>query len=148
MDITKDIIKKIDGGDIKMHSKIHYMIKRYGLVLGIVLSFLLAIIFFSYFLYACDRESCLEMLEFGSRGFGLLMLSRPVLFFLIATFLIAAMVLMVKHIGQGYKRRWQFWFLVVIVLSALFSFMFNALKVHPVLEEHLGPRSHMIEEAY
>jgi len=103
-DIEKKVMSEIVSGKVKLRSKYIFLAEKLGLRSAIILSVLLAILFFNLALFYLKESDNLGYLSFGSRGLFAFLESFP--YVLVISFIIIIFVAgyMIKKSGTVYKR--------------------------------------------
>ncbi len=127
------ILEKIGSDEVKMRSKLYFILKKAFNVLAIVLIFLLAIYLISFLIFSLNRSGVWQLTGFGIKGIGLFFKTFPWQIVVLIGLGLILVELFVKKLSLVYRKPLLYSIVIVLVLSLLGGWTFSMTSVHPSL---------------
>ena len=131
--ISKEIARKIENNQIKMHPKIYFVLKFILIVLIVLFFALFALYLISFIIFSLKVTGVWFLPKFGFGAIFIFFKSLPWLLILIAAILIIILELFVKHFSFAYRKPLIYSIAGIIILTLLGSFMISKTHLHSEL---------------
>ncbi len=137
IDITQEVVQKVNAGQIKMRSRWEFVAKRIGLQSGIALSVAALVVSLSFGLYLVQQYRVSHLLSIGIFGWQRFLNYFPFEMIGLAALMIVGMNYLIRQTDWGYKRSWRFWAVVVIVVALPLALMLNRFQAAHALHQRI-----------
>jgi len=117
--IEKRVMEKINSGRLKLRSKYIFLAEKLGLGSAFILSLLLAVLFFSLFLFYLKASDNLVYLTFGSRGLFAWLESFPYLMAITLTIFIIIASWIIKKSDLAFKKPFSYFIIGLLAFIML-----------------------------
>ncbi len=131
-DLQKNILKKIESGDVLQKSRWYFVLKGCAYGLGVMLSLLIVTFFTSFVVFVTRGQGLLLLPDLGIRGVGSLLLSIPWILILIIIVFIIVLELLGRHFAFVYRKPLVYSILGIILVTV---FAGGALAATPLHEK-------------
>lgn len=128
--IENNILKAIESGQVKMHSKWYFVLKTTAFAAGITLAVLALLYIASFIVFVLRQSGAWFMPAFGPRGFGIFFTSLPWLLIALAVLFIVLVQILVRHYSFGYSKPLIYPAAFIILLALLGGFAVAELPLH------------------
>lgn len=130
------IMGYIKGGRVKLKSKYAFLAEKLSLGSGLVLTILLATLFFSITLFYMKETDNLIYLTFGLNGFLAFLESFPYLLIISLVILIFLAGFLITKTDLSYKKSFGEWSLCLVVFIVIIGSSLVFTNINKELEEH------------
>lgn len=134
-DIKKEILNKIDKGEVSMKPKIFFMLKSLSVALGLIIGTLVTLFLFSFIIFALKGSGAIHLSGFGGKGLVLLILSIPWLLVITILLLILLLELLAKHFAFVYRKPAVYSALGILLLIVFAGSLIAASPMHTKINE-------------
>jgi len=129
-ELTEKVIDKVKSGQIKMKSKMHFILKTTLFFLITSFTALFVVFLISFIIFILKANGVWFLPGFGFKIIGTFFISLPWILILIAIALIIVLELLVKNFSFAYRRPIFYSILIIIMFVALGSFAIEKTKMH------------------
>lgn len=127
------ILEQIKQGEVKMRSKIYFVLKTLLVVLGIFVFALFALYLISFIVFALRASGAWYLSGFGFSGIKASIVLIPWILILVAIVLIVILEILVKRFSFTYRQPILYSVLGIIIFVFLGSFVIGKTGFHPNL---------------
>jgi hypothetical protein len=139
-DIKQKLIEQIKAGDVAMKPRWHFVLKTALMVVGTVLTVLMAVYLLSLVLYLLVQSGLVYAPQFGGRGLGMFLGSFPWLLVLLLLAFLGLFFVLVKQYAFSYHQPLIYSIVGVAVFVLLASFAIHQTtmheRLHPLMERY------------
>jgi hypothetical protein len=128
--IKDNIIKSIEGGQVTMKPKWHFVLRTILLLLGLVLAALVLLYTISFIIFVLHQTGAWFVPGFGIHGLTEFLMSFPWLIVLVAALFIAILELLVRQYAFGYRKPLLYTTIGVIFLTVGGGFVVAGTSFH------------------
>ncbi len=128
IDITAEVLAKIESGQVKMRSKWRFLAEKIGLESGLLLAIVVFLLVLSLFLAYWQNQATQELLEFGTPGWERVLRSAPYELIALGLVLLLLINFLIKKFNWGYKRPWLVWVGAIVVGGVVVAGFINHLN--------------------
>jgi len=128
--LVEKVINQVKSGQIKMKSKIHFVLKAILFSLITLFTALFIVFFISFIIFILKINGVWFLPGFGFKIIGTFFTSLPWILILIAIALIIVLELLVKKFSFAYRRPIFYSVLTIIMFIALGSFIIEKTQIH------------------
>lgn len=128
--LTKKVFNKVGKGELKMKSKLYFVLRAILFSLITVLIFLFILFFVSFIIFSLRISGVWFLPSFGFQVTGIFLTSLPWILILVAMALIIVLEFFVKKFSFAYRRPILYSVLAIIILTASGSFVIAKTQMH------------------
>ncbi len=139
IDITSEVLAKIESGQVKMRSKWRFLAEKIGLESGLLLAVVVFLLVLSLFLAYWQNQATQELLGFGMVGWRQVLRSAPYELVAFGLVLLLFINFLIKKFRWGYKRSWLVWIGVVVVGGTLIAGLVNHFNFLTAVNKSFSP---------
>ena len=131
IDTMKDeVLKAIQGGQVKMRPKWQFITKTALLFAGVSLVAVAILYLVSFIVFVLQQTGVLFVPGFGSRGFGIFFLSLPWVLIALAAVFMLLLEILIKRYSFAYGRPFLYSALAVIFLGLIGGIIIGETPLH------------------
>ena len=138
MNTKKNILQRIESGEISMKPKIYFILRAFALAFALIIGTLITLYVFSFIVFILKGTGILSLYEFGGRGLLLLMFSIPWLLVVSVLFLVFVLEVLARHFAFVYRKPLVYSTLAILVLIIFAGTVVASTPIHKKIYE----RSH------
>ncbi len=139
MTLSKDILDKIKKGEVRMHSKMYFILKTLLFVISFIITIFIAVFLISSIFFALRITSATTLPKLGYMGIGKFLIFFPWVITLISIFLILIIEKQAKKIKTVYRKPLVFSLTIVLLFITFFSFLVAKTPLHNKIYQHRYP---------
>ncbi|PIR05741.1 hypothetical protein COV56_01225 [Candidatus Kuenenbacteria bacterium CG11_big_fil_rev_8_21_14_0_20_37_9] len=132
-ELEDKVMSEIKSGRVKLHPKYVFLVKKLGLNSGIILTVILAILFFSLAIFYMRTADSLEYLSFGKAGILAFLESFPYLLVVSLILFLFATGYLITKTEWSYKKPFKYFALVILV----FVLVMGSIAAYSGLSENI-----------
>jgi len=130
---SKEVLDKIKKGELKKHSKLHFVFKGLIYGLGLVLVIVFSVSLGSFIVFSLRASGALFLPRFGFLGLRIFLSSFPWFLALIVFILVLLIGWLVKKSPVVYRKPLLYSVLVILILVLFGSLAFERTRFHTAL---------------
>ena len=134
-ELKKNILDKIESGEIKMHPKTYFVLKIVMLIVVALLVLLTSSFLLSFIFYSIRVSGRFFLLGFGWRGLGVFFLTFPWWILFIDIVFVLALEWLLKRFQFGYRNPIIYTLGGILLLTLLAAFGIEYSPLHAVLTQ-------------
>lgn len=133
--IKKKILNQIKKGEVKMHSRAHFLLRSAFVFFGLVLAVFALIYLVSFIFYFLKQSGTFYLSGFGPRGLFLFLGSFPWMLAILVLFLLVIIEVLSRRYSFSYKTPVLYFILITLLIIVGGSFLVSETGLHPRLQK-------------
>lgn len=131
--LKKDILSKINSGDIKMKPKIYFTAKTILVLLAVTVTIVVLFFLISFMVFSIRDSSRLFLLGFGDAGIWTFLITFPWLLLVIEIILLVVVDILLKYFKFAYKTPFIYLVTGTTIVVVFISFFVSSIPIHETL---------------
>lgn len=131
--ITEEVLRKIEGGEVKMRSRAYFVFKVGVLIALTFITLVTSIVLVSYLIFSMKVGGQFLLLGFGTRGIYKFFMILPWFLLVFNAFFLFFLDYLLRRFKFGYNSPLVYLFLGTLVFVTTFSFLVNYTSFHTTI---------------
>lgn len=129
-ELAAEILKKIEGGEVKMRPKTYFIMRSTLYIVGLLLLLLFALFLVSFIAFIVKGNALAELLSYGGRGWQGFIFALPWLLILLVVLAAALFEAIATHYAMVYKRPLIYSCLAVVLIVVAGGVLLASTTMH------------------
>lgn len=139
--IKEEILGMIQTGDIEMKSKAHFMLKTFGVIVGVLFAFGTLLYVVSFIMFALRVSGTLALPSFGLPGVFILFSSLPWILILVSGVLIIVVEVLGRYFAFVYRQPLLYSIITIIAIVGVIGMLVDTMDIHPRISRFAQERN-------